>query len=275
MQKNIPECLICRSKVSLYLRGEKYLIYRCPNCGLGRTVGIGSQKGNYHRDEYYQSSEKQFANIFTRRVNLIKRYFPQPGRVLEIGSSTGVMLSLLKKIGWEVVGIEPSQVSADVSSKKGIKTVIGYFEKIKLADQSFDLVILNHTLEHMTSPIDVLQKVKRILRSDGVLFIDVPNFSSLSVSIYKNKWPYLLPQEHLWHFTDKAFKRILPQLGFKIFKFSCPSGIWDYGNPWLELWQSFSTFKKRFFSNLLTLIPSLMVTVLGKGTGLTVIARKE
>ena len=203
------------------------------------------------------------------------KYSSKAGKVLEIGSSTGVMLSLFQKLGWEVLGIEVSLASARKSQEKGIVTIIDYFEKVRLPNQSFDLVILNHTLEHLISPIEVLQKVNKLLKKDGLLLIDVPNFGSLSAKIWGGNWPYLLPQEHLWHFTDKALKKMLPKLRFKILRLSYPSGIWDYGNPWLELWQSFFTLKMRFFTNFLTLIPALVVTLLGKGTSLTVIASKK
>lgn len=241
------------------------------------TVGTNQQNDNknYHRDICYQASERHFANIFQRRINLVGKYSSKAGKVLEIGSSTGVMLSLFQKLGWEVLGIEVSRASASKSQEKGIATIVDYFEKVRLLNQSFDLVILNHTLEHLTSPIEVLQKVNRLLKENGLLLIDVPNFGSISSSIYKGNWPYLLPNEHLWHFTDKAFQKILPQVGFEIIKFSHPSGVWDYGNPWLELWQSLSTLKKRFLTDFFTLVPSLLVTLLGKGTALTVIARKK
>lgn len=267
-------CFICHKKTHFYCQVENYTIYRCPECGLGASLGTVKQEESYHRDECYHVSEKQFTNIFGRRIHLIEKYFPQPGKILEIGSSTGVMLSLFQKLGWKVLGIEPSTEAAVQAKKRGISTTADYFEKVNLDDQSFDVVILNHTLEHLPSPRDVLQKVSRILKKGGVVLIDVPNFGSLSSQIYGSRWPYLLPQEHFWHFTDQSLQKLLTSSGFQILETAHPSGIWDYGDPGLELWQSLTTFKKRFFSDLATAVPSLLVTILGKGTNLTVVAQK-
>lgn len=272
--KDINTCTICQGHIKFLYRVKKYEIYKCENCGLGITKNSTIQSSNYHRDKVYEIESAQFKNIFQRRVNFIESLHLRTGKVLEIGSSTGLMLSLFKEKSWEVLGVEISQEAANSALKRGINTLITSIEDMNLPQHSFDLIIINHTLEHLENPNNVIQKISSVLKEGGILLVDVPNFDSLSARIFKKNWFALLPSEHLWHFTYDALSNLLNHNGFKIIKRSSPSGIWDYGNPLKEILMSFVGLKKRFFSNVLTLIPNLVVTSLNQGATLTILAQK-
>lgn len=271
----IPDCPICHQQSEIFCRKDGYLIFRCLVCGLGMTKNPQEQKGSYHRDEVYIKEEAQFSNIFKRRIRIIRQFDPQPKKVLEIGSSTGLMLSLFKNLGSEVLGVDISEKTAEIAKNRGIPTMVADFEKTKLSNKSFDVVILNHTLEHLKNTKSVVKKINQLLKVRGLLLIDVPNFGSLSAKIYREDWPYLLPTEHLWHFTFKALEKILISSGLEVVGYSTASGIWDYSNPFLELWQSLTGFKKRFFSAFTTAIPTYFISQFHLGTSLTVVAKKH
>ena len=264
-------CPICKHKMLIFGKIQYYIIYRCSNCGFGLTSGTKLQKGDYHRDDTYKEEEKLFRNIFSKRVKIIDKLM-KPGKVLEIGSSTGIFLSLLQEKGWQVRGVEPSRVAAKIAEARGIPVLAEGFEKIRLTEK-YDLIILNHTLEHLEDPIGVTKKAKSFLTPKGYIFIDLPNFDSWSAKVMKKNWPLLLPQEHLWHFTEKSMKLLLKD--FRIVYVNKSSGIWDYGNPAKGLIQSLIGRKKRFFKEFFTAKPSWMLSKLGKGSDLMVIARKR
>lgn len=225
---------------------------------------------NYHRDKDYLASEKQFRNIFKKRFDLIKKYHLAGGTetVLDIGCSNGVFLDLFKESGFETWGVEPSG-NAGVASKKGHKILKTTFEKATPPNNYFDLVILNHTLEHMDNPVEVLKKVHRILEKDGVLFVDVPNFGSLSSKILGKKWPYLLPKEHKHQFTKKTLVQILEKSGFKVIHWESRSGIFEYANPLKEL------FRKRFLIDIFTSPYALIATFFNMGDSISIIGKKN
>lgn len=247
-------------------------IFKCPHCGLGITEGLETQNGGYHRDETYIEEAKLFKNIFLKRINIICR-FKKEGRVLEIGCSTGLFLSLLQNRGWQIHGVEISIKAAEEAQKRGVKVTIDDFMRVNIKEK-FDAVILNHTLEHLENLAEVIKKINNLLFPGGLIFIDVPNFGGLSAKLLGTKWPLLLPNEHLWHFTDKSLEILLKKFGFKIIFVEKASGIWDYGNPFLGIWLSLINLKKRFFGEVLTAIPSWIVTKLGLGSDLMVIAKK-
>lgn len=269
----IKGCPVCGKESKLFSRVKGFLIYRCLNCGFGFTENLKAQKGEYHRDETYIQEEKLFKNIFQKRVNKLSKIVGK-GKVLEVGCSTGLMLSLLRDKGFEVKGVEISKPAAEVAQKRGIEVYAIPFEKIKTSEK-FDLIIFNHTLEHLDDFEYVLNKARQLLKPKAYLYVDLPNFDSLTAKLFRGNWGLLLPDEHKWHFTKKAFSILFKKLDFKIISVERNSGIWDVNNPLSELWRSLTTFKKRFFVNLFTLKGSWIISKLGWGTGLTVIARKK
>lgn len=275
MKKNKLVCISCGDKFKPFGKLGDAVIFKCPNCGLGLTGNSGDfeQYHAYHRDPVYIKEEKQFSNIFLKRVGIILK-FKSNGKALEVGSSTGLLLSLLRDKGWDVLGIEPSGTASGSARNRGIPTLTTTFELVQLPKQSFDLIIFNHVLEHLRDPIAALKKTKRLLKKDGLILIDVPNFGGLVARLKGVFWEYLAPKEHLWHFTKDSLLIILEREGFQIIYNQTHSGILDYGNPGKELWKSFIGGKKRFIRNLLTAVPSFLVTILNLGSGLTIVAKK-
>ena len=223
---------------------------------------------NYHRDSDYRKFEPMFRNIFLKRYYLIKRYVRSgPGKVLDIGCSNGVFLDLFGERGWETWGIEPSE-SGDVAGKKGHKIIASFFEKVELSKNYYDLVIMNHTLEHMDNPSFVLKKIHTILKKGGTLFIDVPNAGGFGARLFGKYWPYRLPDEHKWQFTKRTLSEIVGKSGFKILCWESRSGIFEYANPLLEL------KRKRFVIDILTAPYAVIATVLKMGDSMSIVGRK-
>ncbi len=229
---------------------------------------------NYHRDADYKKFEGMFRNIFQTRFNIISKFCKNSGKVLEIGASVGTFLQIFKERGWECWGVEPSK-SASVSEKKGIKVIKNYFEKASLPKNYFDLIIMNHTLEHMEDPFLILNKIYKVLKKDGIVFIDVPNYGGLGSKLLDKDWPYLLPDEHLHQFTKKDLTELLKKEGFKVLHSESRSGIFEYADPLKELFDSLFAFKKRFFTELFTFPYALTATWMNMGDSISIVGRKE
>ena len=228
---------------------------------------------NYHRDEDYLKYESLFENIFRKRFKLIKSHSRGGiSTVLDIGCSNGVFLDLFTDR--ETWGIEPSG-SGEIARKKGHKIIKDYFENLpagrqeQLPNDYFDLVILNHTLEHMDNPKKIIEKINILLKKGGIVFIDVPNFGSLLSKILGKKWPYLLPKEHKSQFTKESLTKLLQENGFDILYWESRSGIFEYANPLKELG------RKRFLLDLFAIPYTLFATLLGMGDSMSFIAKKK
>lgn len=270
------KCVLCGSARSKTLYHFKSLnVVECQKCGLVRTEGkAGMDYGHYHRDGDYRKFKKMFRNIFSMRFKLINRFVKEPGRVLDIGASTGTFLGFFAERSWETWGVEPSK-SGMLASKKVAKLLRTNFEKAELPQNYFNAVILNHTLEHLQDPVSVLRKVKTILKKGGIVFVDVPNFGGASSKLFGRYWRFLTPEEHLFHFTRESLGKVIKEAGFKVIHQESRSGLLEYGNPLAELWDALVSLKKRFFTDLITYPFSLLATLLNMGNSMTMIGEKE
>lgn len=226
----------------------------------------------YHRDKTYLENESHFRNIFSTRFKIAK-HFGKKGRVLDIGASTGIMLSIFKNDGWETWGVEPSE-SANAAKEGGHRIIKNYFEKAKLPKNFFDVVIMNHTLEHLDDPVLVLRRIYTLLKKEGILLVDVPNAGGLGSRLLGDKWPYRLPLEHKHQFTKVTLSKVFRDAGFEVVHFKSRSGVFEFGNPVLEIWESMIGMKKRFFTNLINIPYDILVTILNYGDSMTMVGKK-
>lgn len=58
---------------------------------------------------------------------------------------------------------------------KKAKFIDGSAEDIPAQDNSFDFIVSAHCLEHCVDPIRVLKEFKRVVKSDGVIFLILPH----------------------------------------------------------------------------------------------------
>ena len=71
-------------------------------------------------------------------------------------------------------------------------------------------------IEHLTNPLDVLQKINDILRVGGDLIITTPNISNPTFSLLKEKWPAIHPETHNFYFSPNTLKRMCEKTGFEL-----------------------------------------------------------
>lgn len=239
-------CPFCKSEKTKRLfsldkrvYGERFSVVGCKDCGIAWTDPIPdeSEIPLFYPEEYHGKMGKhRFMPLMEFLVWLSRRKRAKevsslnsgiPGRILDIGCGRGWMLSILKKMGWEVYGTELSLESSSFAREKLNLNVLTK----KVADCSFppgyfDVVTLWHVLEHLPAPIPTLWEINRILKDNGALVIEVPNFGGFQARLFKNKWFHLDSPRHLFHFTDKTLRTCLENAGFKVIKSRNIS--WEY-----------------------------------------------
>ena len=140
------------------------------------------------------------------------------GRLLDIGCGHGVSAAMLAQQGWEVYGLDFSQVAADhARALLGEERVhVGDLYSAHYPDRRFDVVLMSHALEHLYRPKKVLAEVRRILDDEGVLVVAVPNAASWESALCGRWWGPWDPPRHLYHFTKESLTRLLAQAGFAV-----------------------------------------------------------
>ena len=219
-----------------------------------------------------------------KKTQHIPTYIKKDGKVLEIGCSYGFFLAQLKKLGWDVKGIELSKNAVDYAVKKLNLSV----ECISIEDfeskELFNIIYMHMVLEHLESPKKILKKCYSLLKSKGKLVLIIPDFSGLEVRIYK-KYAYTLQLPiHLYHFTPKSIKDYLKELNYKNIKIFHRNSdrdllvplsfiIRDYPDKILVKYL-FKLATKRFIRKIFVKFLVDIIAFLGKTSRMTVIATK-
>ncbi|MCB7129013.1 MAG: methyltransferase domain-containing protein [Candidatus Brocadiales bacterium] len=93
--------------------------------------------------------------------------------ILDIGCREGLVLSFLMG-GGNKVGLDISPFHLKYIKKKGNSGVAGFAERLPFKDNSFDLVISSHVLEHVLRPEAMTAEIERVMRPTGKAVIEVP-----------------------------------------------------------------------------------------------------
>lgn len=110
-----------------------------------------------------------------KRIHLLLQYVNiKPNDViLDIGGNTGKITASYSRNCKQVVILEPKHkiVEYGKSRRPNIKFIEGGAENIPLPNEYFDKVISNFSFHHFLNQDKGLEEMKRILRSNGTLFI--------------------------------------------------------------------------------------------------------
>lgn len=136
------------------------------------------------------------------------------GRLLDLGCGTGEWMLAMQERGWQVEGLDFDPNAVRVARSIGLDVHCGALEERNLAADSFDVVTLNHVIEHVPDPVGLLRECRRILKPDGKLVLATPNTGSLGHSYLKADWRGLEPPRHLHLFSRPAMERLLSAAGF-------------------------------------------------------------
>lgn len=178
-----------------------------------------------------QANQSKFihqADILSKHLSL------QDARVLDIGCGGGLFLSLLKRRGAQVMGIELSDSRAQYAKTKHSLNIDKHpiesdFWQHGYA-QYFDAVTLWDVIEHVNYPQQTLQSAVRVLKTSGLLLIDTPcrdsfyhRFGEWTYKLTGGKYPTFLNAMYSSHlfghkqiFSTREMKRLFESTGLEI-----------------------------------------------------------
>lgn len=152
--------------------------------------------------------------ILSNKINCFKRRFfgNKKFSVLDIGCGVGGILVPFVRAGFRCKGIDtPSFYTKVGKSKLGIDIDQVFLDDFN-TEEKFDIIILNHTLEHFLDPIRQLKKIRMLLKDKGILYIEVPNIEK------PYEWAsfqYFFMLGHVFYYSPTTLKILLNKSGFK------------------------------------------------------------
>jgi len=201
---------------------KNLVLYLCSNCGMvfqarcyREEEWIKIQTENYRTDLSNEEIE-DLVNDYHEMVRFITEGFSKSGKVLDCGCGRGLLLKALERKGWECTGVElPGEAGLFARNRLGLNIILGDCEDLELNNVEFDVIILWHVLEHLKAPVKVLKKIRKLLKDNGRVFLQVPWVPDFEN--YQDKHYYhILVLNHLNFFSPHVIKRLFHKTGFEV-----------------------------------------------------------
>jgi SAM-dependent methyltransferase len=168
------------------------------------------------RPQRIEKERLQVRDLDKTRRHLNSLY-PSRGKLLEVGSSFGYVLDSFRSDGWNVLGIEPDRWGSKYAVEKlRIETINSTLEHAHLADESVDVVVLLHVIEHVPDPVGTLREIFRILKPGGHLILETPRYDSAMFMLLGRRERSLSCDGHIFFFTSATLRNAYKAAGFRL-----------------------------------------------------------
>ena len=141
-----------------------------------------------------------------RRVLAYASGLKAGARILDIGCGDGFHLRLLKDFGdqtWQLEGVELDERAAAAARSAGLTVHHGDVEELDLPADSYDLILLIMTIEHVADPAAILSAARDLLKPGGRIVIVTDDAASPSFKMFSGRhWGgYHFPRH--WNLFDR------------------------------------------------------------------------
>lgn len=246
---------------------DEFIYFQCPQCSCLQIKQTPGDLKQYYPDNYYSYSKLErlikapFRQwVDTHRVNhlvygnsitgMFLDYFFKPleyiewlknsnvrhdSKILDVGCGQGRLLLRLALGGFtNLTGIDPF-IQEDTTYENGVKLIKTDLEEFIARNQSFDLIMLHHSLEHMPDQQAKLQSIGKLLSPEGIALIRIPLADSYAWQHYKEHWVQLDAPRHLYLHSKKSLNLITEESGLQIVKTIYDSGKFQFTGSELYL----------------------------------------
>ncbi len=148
---------------------------------------------------------------------IIKKYGKRLNNLIEIGSNDGTFLSNFKNTKFNVLGFEPSKNVAEVSKKRGIKTINEFFnlkntKKLKKLKKNVQIISAANAICHVPNLVSLIKGVDFLLSKEGLFIFEEPYLGSM---FEKTSYDQIY-DEHIFMFSLSSIKKIFNLFDFEL-----------------------------------------------------------
>jgi len=225
---------------------EKFEYFQCSMCGCLQIKDVPENMSKYYPSNYYS-----FSIISNSKKNVLKNFiinsrnkFAVTGkgligellykikpneklrflseckldcntRILDVGCGSGIWIHQLAEMGFRnVFGIDP-YIEKDMEYPNGLKI---FKKSIFEMSEEFDVIVFNHSFEHIYEQYETLQKTSELLGKNGTCIIRIPTVSSYSWNNYKENWVQADAPRHFFLHSVESLNTLSGKVNFKVKK---------------------------------------------------------
>jgi len=225
------DCPVCKSSKYKDFINNGYLNYcLCESCGLvfmnpsldESSVQDGFLGGDELLMSYFRLMKKykKFDVTLDKKPNPKKDNklkdiyeFKKSGKLLDIGCSVGDFLHKAKYF-YDVEGVEINP-NTSIYAKKHFKVHTDYLSNLALKKE-YDIISMHQILYGVPDTISLLKDIHKILKNDGILYINTPNSNSYAMKLFKDKVNHICGYTTQNIFNIQSLRKLAELSGFKV-----------------------------------------------------------
>jgi 2-polyprenyl-3-methyl-5-hydroxy-6-metoxy-1,4-benzoquinol methylase len=249
------ECAVCGNSAGnrtvaaremMFGTREAFVYVECANCGCLHLSHVPSDLSRFYGETYYSlrrdfrawvrrhKAAYRLAHVLiTHRLPDVPDWWPTDRRdreleVLDVGCGAGNLLLRLQSLGFRrLLGIDPF-IPEDIRYKGGL---VIHRQSLASTTGRSDVIVMNHSFEHMGDPKEAFSHARRLLADNGVIIIRTPVAESWAWRHYGADWVQLDAPRHLFVHTEKSIKTLAAAAGLQLVSIT-------YDSTALQFWGS-------------------------------------
>lgn len=242
-------CPNCNSALGVkpLVKMKKFRVLFCPKCLNGVTLPVPGNMAIFYPESYWTDKSLigsiklvTYRLFQKRRKNWIEKYLSS-GVILDVGAGEGEFGKYFNN-QFRIFNLEASW--ARLTNPKVLKVDFLKWE----TGEKFNAITFWESLEHTPSPRKYLEKAYKLLKGEGLVFIEYPRFNCFESRLFGRFWYHLDLPRHLSHLTDRGLENLLQEAGFKVIEYKTVFAP-EYYYPGFMV-----SFLKLFNINLIDLI---------------------
>jgi 2-polyprenyl-3-methyl-5-hydroxy-6-metoxy-1,4-benzoquinol methylase len=149
----------------------------------------------------------------------------EDSKILDVGSGAGNILLNLRDCGFSnLTGIDP-YIKKDIYYKNGVQI---FKKTIYELTSQYDIIIFNHSFEHMPHPLEIFRHLSSIVAENGLIIIRIPTVSSFAWKCYKTDWVQLDAPRHLFLHSINSIEILAKTAGLTVELIEYDSNSFQY-----------------------------------------------
>lgn len=219
----------CCGRGGVRARGEArgLRVLACTGCGTHRFEAVAPPEAIY-RDGYHSGelnvgwdwtspSEITYRlDLGDQAMRLVEAHHAL-GALVDVGGGLGYLAAAAQRRGWKAELIEPvATACAFARDELGVPATEGGIDGLAELGRQWDVVALLHIIEHLPDVRSQLERVREVVAPNGLIFVEVPNYASVSRWLQGDDWHGWGAGEHVYLFSPATLVRLLDRAGYDV-----------------------------------------------------------
>jgi 2-polyprenyl-3-methyl-5-hydroxy-6-metoxy-1,4-benzoquinol methylase len=217
-------CRACETLISMGGLSDSELTVQDDEADFyGKRYWLEHVKTSFDQPDVLDRARLDLTERNPHWLSALLKYKLPPARVVELGCAHGSSVAMMRLAGYEASGTEMSPwVVSYAREKFGVPVEVATIETLQLEPASLDVIAMFDVLEHFSDPERSVRRCLELLKPDGLLLVQTPNFRPQTdyEDLVQCKDPFLdqlKPPEHLYLFSEASIREFLGRLSIRYF----------------------------------------------------------